>query len=91
MAEGSQWEAIQLAAYYKLNNLIGVLDVNRLGQRGETMYGCNLDAYKKRISSFGWKTEVIDGHDFGQILPAFKRALKSKERGVFVKQLDIGI
>jgi transketolase len=39
MAEGSQWESIQIAAHYKLDNLIGILDVNRLGQRGETMYG----------------------------------------------------
>jgi len=51
MAEGSVWEAIQLAAYYKLNNLIGIIDVNRLGQRGETMYGHDLEAYSKRISS----------------------------------------
>ena len=42
MAEGSVWEAIQIAAYYKLDNLIGIIDVNRLGQRGETMYGLSL-------------------------------------------------
>jgi len=53
MAEGSQWEAIQIAAHYQLDNLIGIIDVNRLGQRGETMYGHDLDAYRKRISSFG--------------------------------------
>lgn len=49
MSEGSQWEAMQLAAHYKLDNLIGVMDVNRLGQRGETMYGHDLDAYKKHV------------------------------------------
>ena len=43
MAEGSQWEAMQIAAHYQLNNLIGILDVNRLGQRGETMYGWDLN------------------------------------------------
>src|SRR4030043_2483937 len=48
MSEGSQWEAIQIAEHYKLDNIIGVLDVNRLGQRGETMYGHNLAAYEKR-------------------------------------------
>jgi transketolase len=84
MAEGSQWEAMQLAAHYKLNNLIGVLDVNRLGQRGETMYGHDLDAYKKRISSFGWKTEVIDGHDLNQIISAYRRALRSKDKPVMI-------
>ena len=55
MAEGSQWEAIQLAAHYRLNNLIGILDVNRLGQRGETMYGHDLEAYRRRVEAFGWQ------------------------------------
>src|SRR5512135_1881207 len=51
MAEGSQWEAIQIAAHYQLDNLVGILDVNRLGQRGETMYGHDLKAYQTRLSS----------------------------------------
>jgi transketolase len=75
MAEGSQWEAIQLAAYYGLDNLIGILDVNRLGQRGETMYGHDLSAYEKRIASFGWETILIDGHSFPEILAAYEKAL----------------
>ena len=62
MAEGSQWEAMEIAAHYKLDNLVGIIDVNRLGQRGETMYGHDLKAYEKRISAFGWKTFLIDGH-----------------------------
>lgn len=78
MAEGSVWEAIQLAAYYHLNNLIGIVDVNRLGQRGETMYGWDLSAYEKRISSFGWKTICIDGHNFEEIFKAYEEALKSE-------------
>ncbi|HQD36880.1 MAG TPA: transketolase [Thermodesulfovibrio thiophilus] len=77
MAEGSVWEAIQLAAYYKLNNLIGIIDVNRLGQRGETMYGHDLEAYSKRISSFGWKTICIDGHNFDEIFKAYEEAINS--------------
>jgi transketolase len=75
MAEGSQWEAIQLAEHYKLDNLVGVLDVNRLGQRGETMYGHDLSAYETRISAFGWETIVVeDGHNFDGVLEAFERA-----------------
>lgn len=77
MAEGSVWEAIQLAAYYRLNNLIGIIDVNRLGQRGETMYGHDLEAYKKRISAFGWKTICIDGHNYDEIFKAYEEALSS--------------
>ena len=84
MAEGSQWEAMQLAAHYKLNNLVGVLDVNRLGQRGETMYGHDLDAYKKRISAFGWKTLVIDGHDLDQIITAYRKALRTRDKPVMI-------
>ncbi|MFO7965348.1 MAG: transketolase [Desulfobacterales bacterium] len=74
MSEGSQWEAIQAAAHYGLDNLTGILDVNRLGQRGETMYGHDIDAYVTRVSAFGWKTVSIDGHSFRDILDAFETA-----------------
>ncbi|MBW8781389.1 MAG: transketolase [Verrucomicrobia bacterium] len=77
MAEGSQWESIQLAAYNKLDNLIGILDVNRLGQRGETMLGHDIAAHARRIEAFGWETIQIDGHDFPQILDAFDRAARA--------------
>ena len=84
MAEGSIWETIQLAHYYKLNNLIGIIDVNRLGQRGQTMYGWDVNEYKKRISAFGWETIVIDGHDLPEISQAFSRASSSRERPVMI-------
>jgi transketolase len=74
MAEGSQWEAIQLAAHYQLSNLVGIIDVNRLGQRGETMLGDDIEAYADRVRAFGWKTLCIDGHDFSQIVEAFREA-----------------
>ncbi len=67
-AEGSVWEAASLAAYYQLNNLVAIVDVNRLGQSQETSLGHNLDAYQKRFAAFGWRTEVIDGHDMEEIL-----------------------
>ena len=68
MAEGSQWEAIQLAGFYRAANLVGIIDVNRLGQSRETMLGRDVEAYARRIAAFGWKTLVIDGHDLPQIL-----------------------
>lgn len=77
MAEGSVWEAIQLAAYYKLNNLIGIIDVNRLGQRGQTMYGHKIKDYADRVKSFGWKVITIDGHKIDKIFYAYEAALKS--------------
>jgi len=84
MSEGSQWEALQIAEHYELNNLIGILDVNRLGQRGETMYGHDLTAYENRISSFGWETILIDGHSFPEILMAYENALHSNDKPVMI-------
>ena len=81
MAEGSQWEAIQIAAQYRLNNLVGVIDVNRLGQRGETMYGADLHQYQKKVEAFGWQTVVVgDGHDFAELSEAYHRAAASAEQ-----------
>ncbi|MBI2597264.1 transketolase [Candidatus Daviesbacteria bacterium] len=82
--EGSVWEAIEIAAYYKLDNLIGIIDVNRLGQRGETMYGHNIDAYKKRIAAFGWYVITIDGHSLNLIKQAFEEAQKVKGAPVMI-------
>jgi len=67
-AEGSVWEAASLAGVYKLNNLIAIVDVNRLGQSQPTAFGHDMDVYEKRFQSFGWRTEVIDGHDMDEIL-----------------------
>ncbi len=84
MAEGSQWESMEIASYYKLDNLVGIMDVNRLGQRGETMYGHDLSVYRERVSSFGWEPIVIDGHHFPQILTAYKQALQIKDKPAMV-------
>jgi transketolase len=84
MAEGSQWEAIQVAAHYGLDNLVGILDVNRWGQRGETMYGHDVNAHADRIRPFGWNTVVIDGHDFDEIGPAFKTAMSGEGRPTMI-------
>jgi len=84
MAEGSQWEAMELAAHYKLNNLVGIMDVNRLGQRGETMHGHDLTMYKNKVLSFGWESIVIDGHHLPQILTAFKQATEARDKPVMI-------
>lgn len=73
-AEGQVWEAIEIAAYYGLNNLVGIIDVNRLGQTGATMYGRDLEAYQARVDSFGWQTITVDGHAFDEILKAYNQA-----------------
>jgi transketolase len=76
MAEGSMWEAFQHASYYKLDNLIAILDMNRLGQTRETMDGWNGDHYVARAEAFGWNTIQIDGHDPEQIDQAYAEALE---------------
>ena len=74
MTEGSMWEAAEHAAFYELDNLTAIVDVNRLGQRGETMHGWDLSSYSGRLRSFGWHTVEIDGHDVEQIHAAYEEA-----------------
>jgi len=72
VAEGSVWEAAELASHYQLDNLVGILDVNRLGQRGETMLGWELETYEARFAAFGWHTIVLeDGHDMDAVQAAY--------------------
>jgi transketolase len=85
MAEGSQWETMQLAAHYKLDNLVGVLDVNRLGQRGETLYGWDLMAYEERMAAFGWETIIVnDGHSFPEIIAAYQNAMMVADKPIMI-------
>jgi transketolase len=74
-AEGSIWEAFEHAAHYELDNLTAIIDVNRLGQRGETMVGWDLDVYVERAHAFGWHAIAIDGHDVEAIDRAYAEAL----------------
>ena len=77
MAEGSVYEALRLAPYYNLDNLCLIIDVNRLGQRGETMIGHDMEKYAEGIKSFGWNATVVDGHKIEQIKHAFEFVKKS--------------
>lgn len=72
MSEGSVWEALEVSAHYDCDNLIGIIDVNRLGQRGETMLGHDVEKYRARCESFGWNAIVVDGHDNTDILHAYR-------------------
>jgi transketolase len=75
MAEGSIWEAFDHASHEGLDNLIAIIDVNRLGQRGETMLGWDTAAYARRAQAFGWRALEIDGHDVQEIDQAYEQAL----------------
>src|SRR5918992_5949447 len=80
MAEGSMWEAFEHAAYYELDNLTAIIDVNRLGQTGETMHGWDLDSYVRRAEAFGWHAIEIDGHDPAAIDNAYEKAGTTSDR-----------
>ncbi len=80
LAEGSNWEAANLASHYQVDNLIAIADLNRLGQSQSTMFGHNLNAYQKRFQAFGWQTIVIDGHNLRQIVNALEKASHNKTK-----------
>jgi transketolase len=80
LAEGSMWEAFEHAGYEGLDNLTAIVDVNRLGQRGETRHGWDTGAYARRIGAFGWHTIEIDGHDIDAIGTAYTEALATGGR-----------
>ncbi len=74
LAEGSVWEAAMLASHRGVDNLIAILDINRFGQSERTMHGDEVGIYEERFRSFGWTTEIVDGHDISAILAALDRA-----------------
>ncbi|WP_030219780.1 transketolase [Streptomyces sp. NRRL WC-3626] len=78
LAEGSVWEAAEHGAYEHLDNLTLIVDVNRLGQRGPTRHGHDLDAYARRFQGFGWHTVEVDGHDVDAVDRAYGEALSTK-------------
>ena len=84
LAEGSIWEAVDKAGHYGLSNLTAIWDVNRLGQRGETELGWNLDVYRRRVESFGCFPIVIDGHDVSAIDRAYGQALSAADKPTVV-------
>jgi transketolase len=84
MAEGSIWEAFDHSSHERLDNLVAIIDVNRLGQRGETMLGWDTAAYARRAIAFGWRAIEIDGHDVEEIDDAYKQVLDPDGRPVAV-------
>jgi transketolase len=74
VAEGSVWEAAQFASQYKLDNLVAIVDVNRLGQSAPTMLQHDTGAYARRFAAFGFEVVEVDGHNIGQIKAAYAKA-----------------
>lgn len=84
ITEGSIWEAAEIAAHYKLDNLIGIVDCNRLGQSTQAIHGTHAQRYADKFSAFGWKSIVIDGHDMLQIMNALDRAHETVGQPVMI-------
>lgn len=74
LSEGSVWEAMAFASIYKLDNLIAILDINRLGQSDPTPLQHQVDVYQKRCEAFGWHTVIVDGHSVEELCKAFGQA-----------------
>jgi transketolase len=77
-AEGSVWEAADVGAMDRLDNLCGITDVNALGQSRPTMWQHDMEQFARRWRAFGWHAIVIDGHDMNAILDAFDEARRTK-------------
>ena len=87
VSEGSVWEAVQLGAYYKAHNLIGIIDCNRLGQSTATMEALEGDEakrFEKMFSAFGWCTYVVDGHSISELVAVFDEARTEKNKPVMI-------
>lgn len=83
-AEGSVWEAMEVASFYKLGNLVAILDVNRLGQSRPTMLEWDIEKYRSRAEAFGWEVRDVDGHNFEEILDAYGRLDISSDKPTII-------
>ena len=83
-AEGSVWEAASMACYYNLDNLIAIVDVNRLGQSRATMLEHDMDAHRRRWEAFGWHAIVVDGHDMAAVVGAYDEATSTAGKPIVI-------
>ncbi len=84
IAEGQIWEAAEISTHYKLDNLIGIVDVNRLGQSTENLDDHNLNKIKNKFDAFGWQTFEVNGHEVKELVEVFAAAQKIKNKPVMI-------
>jgi len=70
--EGSNWEAIMFASQHRLDNLVGIIDYNKIQAFGNVQEVINLEPLMDKFQSFGWAVKEIDGHDLEQISNSFE-------------------
>jgi len=78
--EGQVWEAAMAAAHFKLDNLVAIVDRNRLQLDGRTCEVMDIEPLAEKWSSFGWHTEETDGHDLKQVLAALEEAKTIRDK-----------
>jgi transketolase len=84
IAEGSVWEAVEISAHYKLDNLIGIVDCNRLGQSTVTLDGHHLNRYAQKFAAFDWHTLIVDGHNMQELIYVLDEAKKLKDKPIII-------
>ncbi|HSJ50965.1 MAG TPA: transketolase [Actinomycetota bacterium] len=89
-SEGSVWEAVETAPHHGADNLIAILDMNRLGQRGPTMLEWDGEAYAGRAEAFGWHTIRVDGHDVEAIHAAYRVAEEADRPAMVIARTEKG-
>src|SRR6476659_4437553 len=90
LAEGSMWEAFEQAGHSRLDNLIAIVDVNRLGQRGPTMHEWDTSSLAARAAACDWDVQEIDGHDLEAIDAAYARAIEADRPAVIFARTKKG-
>lgn len=73
MSEGAVWEAMAFASYYQLDNLVAILDINRLGQSDPAPLQHHVEKYQKRCEAFGWNAIIVDGHSVEELCKALSQ------------------
>ena len=90
MAEGSVWEAMEAASFHGITNLVAILDLNGLGQRGATMHGRRADVFARRAQALGWRSLEIDGHDVAAIDTAYTDAAAADAPTLIIARTEKG-
>jgi transketolase len=83
-AEGNLWEGMNYASHEGLDNLVGIVDINRLGQSEPTMFEWRIEEYRKRAEAFGWKVLDVDGHSVRELIDGFETARNDSGRPVMI-------
>lgn len=83
-SEGSNWEALAWAAHHKLTNLVVIVDVNGLGQQTPSLLGLDIDQYVHSVSALGWATQLINGHDIGEINTTYKQISQEQSKPTII-------